>query len=146
MSICIIAVKYTKIKGLFNGDESTCCPVEKNTFRRWATVNRFNIATRRCQNSSADGQPLSQNAYPHDLERQRYQKVKCCQPEVGHISMGAGREYPRISPASQMRLEDGSHLSNPAPVQILQDVRNRNSKPHLVGSLRRWGSFLHLIC
>ncbi len=64
--------------------------------------------------------------------------------EVGHLNIGAGRVVPlelvRISDA----VEDGSILSNPALVQICQDVRNRNSKLHLVGLCSEGGVHSHL--
>ena len=64
--------------------------------------------------------------------------------EVGHLNIGAGRSVPhelvRISDA----VEDGSINSNPALVEICQDVRNRDSKLHLIGLCSEGGVHSHL--
>jgi 2,3-bisphosphoglycerate-independent phosphoglycerate mutase len=64
--------------------------------------------------------------------------------EVGHLNIGAGRVVPQELVRISDAVEDGSILSNPALVQICQDVRNRNSKLHLVGLCSEGGVHSHL--
>jgi 2,3-bisphosphoglycerate-independent phosphoglycerate mutase len=64
--------------------------------------------------------------------------------EVGHINIGAGRvvkqELMRITDA----VEDASLLENPALVQLCSEVRDRNSKLHLIGLCSDGGVHSHV--
>jgi 2,3-bisphosphoglycerate-independent phosphoglycerate mutase len=64
--------------------------------------------------------------------------------EVGHLNIGAGRVVPQELVRISDAVEDGSILSNPALVQICQDVRNRDGKLHLVGLCSEGGVHSHL--
>ncbi len=64
--------------------------------------------------------------------------------EVGHINIGAGRVVPQELVRISDAVEDGSILRNPALVKICTEVRNRNSKLHLVGLCSEGGVHSHL--
>jgi len=64
--------------------------------------------------------------------------------EVGHLNIGAGRVVPQESVRISDAVEDGSILSNPALVQVCQDVCHRNSKLHLIGLCSEGGVHSHL--
>jgi 2,3-bisphosphoglycerate-independent phosphoglycerate mutase len=64
--------------------------------------------------------------------------------EVGHINIGAGRVVPQELVRISDAVEDGSILSNPALVQICTEVRQRNSKLHLIGLTSLGGVHSHL--
>lgn len=88
-------------------------------------------------------------AYPHTLIRTSGKAVglpegQMGNSEVGHLNIGAGRVVPQELVRISDAVEDGSILSNPALVQICQDVRNRNSKLHLVGLCSEGGVHSHL--
>lgn len=87
--------------------------------------------------------------YPHTLIRTSGKAVglpegQMGNSEVGHLNIGAGRVVPQELVRISDAVEDGSILSNPALVQICQDVRNRNSKLHLVGLCSQGGVHSHL--
>jgi len=64
--------------------------------------------------------------------------------EVGHLNIGAGRVVPQELVRISDAVEDGSILSNPELIQICTEVRNRNSKLHLVGLCSEGGVHSHL--
>lgn len=64
--------------------------------------------------------------------------------EVGHLNIGAGRVVPQELVRISDAIEDGSIQRNPALVQICQEVRNRDSKLHLVGLCSEGGVHSHL--
>ena len=64
--------------------------------------------------------------------------------EVGHLNMGAGRVVPQELVRITDALEDGSLLSNPALMQVCQDVRASGGKLHLLGLCSEGGVHSHL--
>lgn len=64
--------------------------------------------------------------------------------EVGHLNIGAGRVVPQELVRISDAVEDGTLLSNPALVQVCQDVKVRGSKLHLVGLCSEGGVHSHL--
>lgn len=64
--------------------------------------------------------------------------------EVGHLNIGAGRVVPQELVRISDAVEDGSILSNPALVKVCQDVRQRDSKLHLMGLASQGGVHSHL--
>ncbi len=88
-------------------------------------------------------------AYPHTLLRTSGKAVglpegQMGNSEVGHLNIGAGRVVPQELVRISDAVEDGSLLSNPALVQVCQDVRIRGSKLHLVGLCSDGGVHSHL--
>ncbi|GAC1463018.1 MAG: 2,3-bisphosphoglycerate-independent phosphoglycerate mutase [Chamaesiphon sp.] len=88
-------------------------------------------------------------AYPHSLIRTSGKAVglpegQMGNSEVGHLNIGAGRVVPQELVRISDAVEDGSILSNPALVQVCQDVRSRGSKLHLVGLCSEGGVHSHL--
>lgn len=65
--------------------------------------------------------------------------------EVGHLNIGAGRIVPQELVRITDAVEDGTLLSNPALVQLCQQVRQRGSKLHLVGLCSEGGVHSHLL-
>lgn len=64
--------------------------------------------------------------------------------EVGHLNIGAGRVVPQELVRISDAIEDGSISENPAIEKICQDVRERNSKLHLVGLCSPGGVHSHI--
>ncbi|MBD1840608.1 2,3-bisphosphoglycerate-independent phosphoglycerate mutase [Coleofasciculus sp. FACHB-64] len=64
--------------------------------------------------------------------------------EVGHLNIGAGRVVPQELVRISDAVEDGSLLSNPALVQVCQEVKSRGGKLHLVGLCSEGGVHSHL--
>lgn len=88
-------------------------------------------------------------AYPRTLIRTSGKAVglpegQMGNSEVGHLNIGAGRVVPQELVRISDAIEDGSLLSNPALVQICQDVRNRGNKLHLLGLCSEGGVHSHL--
>ncbi len=88
-------------------------------------------------------------AYPRTLIRTSGKAVglpegQMGNSEVGHMNIGAGRvvkqELMRITDA----MEDGSLLENPALLKVCQQVRQANSKLHLIGLCSEGGVHSHL--
>ncbi|ACK66284.1 phosphoglycerate mutase, 2,3-bisphosphoglycerate-independent [Rippkaea orientalis PCC 8801] len=64
--------------------------------------------------------------------------------EVGHLNLGAGRIVPQELVRISDAVEDKSLLRNPALVNICQEVRDRQSKLHLIGLCSDGGVHSHL--
>ena len=64
--------------------------------------------------------------------------------EVGHLNIGAGRVVPQELVRISDAVEDGSIAQNQAIEKICQDVRERNSKLHLVGLCSPGGVHSHV--
>jgi 2,3-bisphosphoglycerate-independent phosphoglycerate mutase len=64
--------------------------------------------------------------------------------EVGHLNIGAGRVVPQELVRISDAVEDGTLLKNPALVKVCQEVRQHNSKLHLVGLCSEGGVHSHL--
>ena len=87
--------------------------------------------------------------YPHTLIRTSGKSVglpegQMGNSEVGHLNIGAGRVVPQELVRISDAVEDRSLLSNPALVNICQEVRRRNGKLHLVGLCSTGGVHSHL--
>ncbi|MDF5712812.1 MAG: 2,3-bisphosphoglycerate-independent phosphoglycerate mutase [Rhizonema sp. NSF051] len=88
-------------------------------------------------------------AYPHTLIRTSGKSVglpdgQMGNSEVGHLNIGAGRVVPQELVRISDAVEDRSILTNPALVNICQEVRRRNGKLHLVGLCSAGGVHSHL--
>lgn len=64
--------------------------------------------------------------------------------EVGHLNIGAGRVVPQELVRISDAVEDRTLLSNPALVQVCEQVRQASSKLHLVGLCSEGGVHSHL--
>ncbi len=64
--------------------------------------------------------------------------------EVGHLNLGAGRVVPQELVRISDAVEDGTLLSNSALLRVCEDVRQRNSKLHLIGLCSEGGVHSHL--
>lgn len=64
--------------------------------------------------------------------------------EVGHLNIGAGRVVPQELVRISDAVEDGSIANNKAIEQICQEVKERNSKLHLVGLCSPGGVHSHI--
>jgi 2,3-bisphosphoglycerate-independent phosphoglycerate mutase len=64
--------------------------------------------------------------------------------EVGHINIGAGRIVPQELVRISDAVEDGSILENKALLQVCHDVKERNSKLHLMGLCSDGGVHSHI--
>jgi len=88
-------------------------------------------------------------AYPHTLIRTSGKAVglpegQMGNSEVGHLNIGAGRVVPQELVRISDAVEDGSLLTNPALVQICQEVSSRQSKLHLMGLTSDGGVHSHI--
>lgn len=88
--------------------------------------------------------------YPHTLIRTSGKSVglpdgQMGNSEVGHLNIGAGRIVPQELVRITDAVEEGTLLSNPALVQICQEVRQGNGKLHLVGLCSEGGVHSHLL-
>ncbi|MDF0552736.1 2,3-bisphosphoglycerate-independent phosphoglycerate mutase [Kamptonema sp. UHCC 0994] len=88
-------------------------------------------------------------AYPRTLIRTSGRAVglpegQMGNSEVGHLNIGAGRVVPQELVRISDAVEDRSLLSNPALVKVCSDVRDRNSKLHLIGLCSEGGVHSHL--
>ncbi len=88
-------------------------------------------------------------AYPHTLINTSGREVglpegQMGNSEVGHLSIGAGRIVPQELVRISDAVEDGSILTNPALVQVCQDVKQRQGKLHLLGLCSDGGVHAHL--
>jgi 2,3-bisphosphoglycerate-independent phosphoglycerate mutase len=64
--------------------------------------------------------------------------------EVGHLNIGAGRIVPQELVRISDAVQDGSILENPALVKVCVDVKQRQSKLHLLGLCSDGGVHSHL--
>jgi 2,3-bisphosphoglycerate-independent phosphoglycerate mutase len=64
--------------------------------------------------------------------------------EVGHLNIGAGRIIPQELVRISNAVEDGSILSNPALLQVCDQVSQAGSKLHLIGLCSDGGVHSHL--
>ena len=64
--------------------------------------------------------------------------------EVGHLNIGAGRVVPQELVRISDAVEDRTLLSNPALVQVCQDVKVKGSKLHLIGLCSEGGVHSHI--
>jgi len=88
-------------------------------------------------------------AYPRTLIRTSGRAVglpdgQMGNSEVGHLNIGAGRVVPQELVRISDAVEDRSLLSNPALVKVCSDVRDRNSKLHLIGLCSDGGVHSHV--
>jgi 2,3-bisphosphoglycerate-independent phosphoglycerate mutase len=88
-------------------------------------------------------------AYPRTLIRTSGRAVglpegQMGNSEVGHLNIGAGRVVPQELVRISDAVEDRSLLSNPALVKVCSDVRDRNSKLHLIGLCSEGGVHSHV--
>ncbi|MGJ3247966.1 MAG: 2,3-bisphosphoglycerate-independent phosphoglycerate mutase [Elainellaceae cyanobacterium] len=88
-------------------------------------------------------------AYPRTLIRTSGKDVglpegQMGNSEVGHLNIGAGRVVPQELVRISDAVEDGTLSSNPALVQICEEVRSRNGKLHVVGLCSEGGVHSHL--
>lgn len=88
-------------------------------------------------------------AYPRTLIRTSGKSVglpegQMGNSEVGHLNIGAGRVVPQELVRISDAVEDGTILSNPALLRVCQEVRQRQSKLHLVGLCSEGGVHSHL--
>jgi 2,3-bisphosphoglycerate-independent phosphoglycerate mutase len=88
-------------------------------------------------------------AYPHTLIRTSGKSVglpegQMGNSEVGHLNIGAGRTVPQELVRITDAVEDGTLLSNAALLRVCHEVRQRNSKLHLVGLCSEGGVHSHL--
>lgn len=88
-------------------------------------------------------------AYPRTLIRASAKSVglpdgQMGNSEVGHLNIGAGRVVPQELVRISDAVEDGTLLSNSALLQVCEDVRQRNSKLHLIGLCSEGGVHSHL--
>ncbi len=63
--------------------------------------------------------------------------------EVGHLNLGAGRTVPQELVRIADAIEDGSLLTNPALVNVCNQVVQNNSKLHLIGLCSQGGVHAH---
>lgn len=87
--------------------------------------------------------------YPHTLIRTSGKDVglpegQMGNSEVGHLNIGAGRIVPQELVRISDAVEDGTLLQNPALLKVCREVRDRNSKLHLVGLCSEGGVHSHL--
>ncbi|MGQ4648400.1 2,3-bisphosphoglycerate-independent phosphoglycerate mutase [Lyngbya aestuarii] len=64
--------------------------------------------------------------------------------EVGHLNIGAGRVVPQELVRISDAVEDGTLRENKALLQVLQEVKSRGGKLHLVGLCSEGGVHSHL--
>ncbi|HEY9696500.1 MAG TPA: 2,3-bisphosphoglycerate-independent phosphoglycerate mutase [Trichocoleus sp.] len=88
-------------------------------------------------------------AYPRTLIRTSGKSVglpdgQMGNSEVGHLNIGAGRIVPQELVRITDAVEDGTLLSNSALLQVCHEVRQRNSKLHLIGLCSEGGVHSHL--
>jgi 2,3-bisphosphoglycerate-independent phosphoglycerate mutase len=88
-------------------------------------------------------------AYPHTLIRTSGKAVglpegQMGNSEVGHLNLGAGRVVPQELVRISDAVEDCSIMSNPAMLQVCQDVKTRGKKLHLIGLSSNGGVHSHI--
>jgi 2,3-bisphosphoglycerate-independent phosphoglycerate mutase len=88
-------------------------------------------------------------AYPHTLIDTSGRAVglpdgQMGNSEVGHLNIGAGRIVPQELVRISDAVKDGSILTNPALVKVCTDVKQRQSKLHLLGLCSDGGVHSHL--
>lgn len=88
-------------------------------------------------------------AYPHTTIRTSGKDVglpdgQMGNSEVGHLNIGAGRVVPQELVRISDAVEDGTLLSNSALVRVYQDVKQHQSKLHVVGLCSDGGVHSHL--
>ena len=88
-------------------------------------------------------------AYPHTLINTSGRAVglpdgQMGNSEVGHLNIGAGRIVPQELVRISDAVKDGSILKNPALVKVCEDVKQRQSKLHLIGLCSDGGVHSHL--
>lgn len=88
-------------------------------------------------------------AYPRTLIRASAKSVglpegQMGNSEVGHLNIGAGRVVPQELVRISDAVEDGTLLSNSALLRVCEDVRQRNSKLHVIGLCSEGGVHSHL--
>ncbi|HEY9644943.1 MAG TPA: 2,3-bisphosphoglycerate-independent phosphoglycerate mutase, partial [Chroococcidiopsis sp.] len=88
-------------------------------------------------------------AYPRTLIRTSGKDVglpdgQMGNSEVGHLNIGAGRVVPQELVRISDAVEDGTLLSNSALLKVCQDVRQAQSKLHLVGLCSDGGVHSHI--
>lgn len=143
----IIAVNDTKVKGDIVMTQAPVAPVVLVILDGWGYREESDgnaIATAKT--------PVMQSlwaAYPKTLIRTSGKAVglpegQMGNSEVGHLNIGAGRVVPQELVRISDAVEDGSILENPALVQICRNVRDRDSKLHLVGLCSNGGVHSHI--
>jgi 2,3-bisphosphoglycerate-independent phosphoglycerate mutase len=88
-------------------------------------------------------------AYPHTLIDTSGRAVglpdgQMGNSEVGHLNIGAGRIVPQELVRISDAVKDGSILENPALVKVCEDVKERQSKLHLLGLCSDGGVHSHV--
>jgi 2,3-bisphosphoglycerate-independent phosphoglycerate mutase len=88
-------------------------------------------------------------AYPHTLIQASGKAVglpegQMGNSEVGHLNIGAGRVVPQELVRISDAVEDGSILENPALMEVCQQVRDRQTKLHLIGLCSPGGVHSHI--
>lgn len=64
--------------------------------------------------------------------------------EVGHLNIGSGRVVPQELVRISDAVEDGTLQENPALLKIIQEVKSRGSKLHLIGLCSEGGVHSHI--
>jgi 2,3-bisphosphoglycerate-independent phosphoglycerate mutase len=87
-------------------------------------------------------------AYPHTLIDTSGRAVglpdgQMGNSEVGHLNIGAGRIVPQELVRISDAVKDGSILDNPALVKVCEDVKQRQSKLHILGLCSDGGVHSH---
>ncbi len=88
-------------------------------------------------------------AYPHTLIDTSGRAVglpdgQMGNSEVGHLNIGAGRIVPQELVRISDAVKDGSILENPALLKVCEDVKERQSKLHILGLCSDGGVHSHL--
>ena len=78
--------------------------------------------------------------YPHSCLQAAGRAVglgpnKAGNSEAGHMNIGAGRIVLQDDVRLDMAMQDGSFYSNPVFLDVINDVKNRGTKLHLIGLL-----------
>lgn len=89
------------------------------------------------------------DAYPRTLIRTSGKDVglpsgQMGNSEVGHLNLGAGRIVPQELVRISDAVEDGSIRENPALLKLIEEVKQRNGKLHLIGLCSEGGVHSHL--
>lgn len=63
--------------------------------------------------------------------------------EVGHLNLGSGKIIYQTLPKINKSIEEGSFFQNPAFLKAIQQVKNNNSKLHLLGLVSNGGVHSH---
>ncbi len=147
MSVNGIILILRKVKGIFVMTQAPVSPVVLVILDGWGYCEETKgnaIAA-----SSTPVMDSLMKAYPNTLINTSGKAVglpegQMGNSEVGHLNIGAGRVVPQELVRISDAVEDGSIKQNPALVKICQEVRDTQSKLHLVGLCSEGGVHSHL--